>query len=329
MKPTSLSSPRSDRVTVDLSTDLAGLRLPHPVLLASGTAMYGKEISAFLNLARTGGVITKSVLSRPWNGMPPVRGTTTPSGMLNCIGLQGEGVGTLLDEHLPWLREQGARTVVSIAGHSIDEYAEVAAAIAAHPEAVETVELNISCPNVEDRNKIFSRDPDSAAQVVAGVRAALPDVTLLAKLSPDVTDMVEIAHACVAAGADALSLINTLTGAAIDLRTLRPTLSGTFGGLSGPAIKPVAVRCIWQVHQALPEVPILGGGGVRSGRDALELTLAGASALSIGTVNFEEPDAADRITAELTDLLAERGIMRYRDAIGLAHRADTPTKETS
>ncbi|MFD7169039.1 dihydroorotate dehydrogenase [Streptomyces violascens] len=328
MNVTPPSAPRIDGASVDLSTQFAGLSLPRPVLLASGTAMYGKEISAFLDLSQTGAVITKSVLSRPWNGMPPVRGATTPSGMLNCIGLQGEGVGMLLDEHLPWLREQGARTVVSIAGHSIDEYAEVAARIAAHPSTVETVELNISCPNVEDRNKVFSRDPETAAQVVAGVRAALPDVTLLAKLSPDVTDIVEIAHACVGAGADGLSLINTLMGASIDLRTLRPTLSGTFGGLSGPAIKPVAVRCIWQVHQAMPQVPILGGGGVRSGRDALELTLAGASALTIGTVNFEEPDAAARIAAELGDLLAERGINRYRDAIGLAHRVEASTKET-
>ncbi|RMB82672.1 dihydroorotate dehydrogenase [Streptomyces shenzhenensis] len=309
---------------VDLTTDLAGLRLSTPLVLASGTAMYGREISTFLNLAETGAIATKSVLARPWPGLPPARAATTPAGMLNSIGLQGEGIRTLLDEHLPWLAKQGATTLVSIAGHSIDEYATCAKAIAEHHQPVDTLEINISCPNVEDQDRVFARNPDAAARVVAAVRTVLPHTRITAKLSPDVADITEIARACVDAGADALSLINTLLGAAIHPRTLRPTLSHTFGGLSGPAIKPVAVRCIWQVHQALPHIPVLGGGGVRRGQDALDLTAAGASAVSIGTVNFEEPDAAVRITAELRTLLASHGIARYRDAIGVAHRPLEP-----
>jgi len=309
---------------VDLTADLAGLNLSMPLVLASGTAMYGREIGVFLDLSDVGAIVTKSVLARPWPGMPPSRAVGTPAGMLNSIGLQGEGVHALLDEHLPWLAGQGATAIASIAGHSVEEFEQCARIIAEHRQPVDTVEINISCPNVEDQNRVFARSPDSAAQVVARVRAALPGVRLSAKLSPDVADIVEIARACVAAGADALSLVNTVLGAAIHPRTLRPTLSHTVGGLSGPAIKPIAVRCIWQVHQALPHVPVLGGGGVRSGQDALDLTVAGASAVSLGTVNFEEPDAALRIAAELRTLLAEHGIARHRDAVGIAHRTLEP-----
>ncbi|MGQ4514771.1 dihydroorotate dehydrogenase [Streptomyces sp. DW26H14] len=309
---------------LDLSTDLAGLPLSSPVILASGTAMYGQEVSNFIKLADIGAIITKSVLARPWSGLPPSRAAATPSGMLNGIGLQGEGIETLLERHLPWLAEQDATVIVSLAGHTTAEYARSAELIARHREPVHTVEINISCPNVESQDRVFARHPDSASRVVAAVRDVLPDVRIAAKLSPDVADIVEIARACVDAGADVISLINTVTGAAINPRTLGPTLSNTFGGLSGPAIKPIAVRCIWQVHEALPQIPILGGGGVRSGQDALDLTVAGASAIAIGTVNFEEPDAAVRIASELHRLLAAHGIARYRDAIGIAHRTSEP-----
>lgn len=304
---------------VDLTADLAGLQLSTPLVLASGTAMYGREIADFLNLAEVGAIATKSVLAGQWAGLPPVRAAVTPAGMLNSIGLQGDGVQKLLDEHMPWLAKQGTTAIVSIAGHSVDEYAHCARLIAEHDQPVDTVEINISCPNVEDQNQVFARDSRAAARVVAAVRGALPDTRITAKLSPDVADIVEIARACVTEGADALSLVNTVLGAAIHPRTLRPALSHVFGGLSGPAIKPIAVRCIWQVHQALPDIPILGGGGVRSGQDALDVTAAGASAVSIGTVNFEEPDAALRIAAELRSLLAAHNIARYRDAIGIAH----------
>jgi len=310
---------------VDLTADLAGLPLVTPVVLASGTAMYGREISAFLDLAGVGAIATKSVLARPWQGLPPARGATTPSGMLNSIGLQGEGIDTLLEEHLPWLHKQGATVIASVAGLSVTEYVRCAERIAGHDQPVDTLEINISCPNVQDQDRVFARRPDTAAAVVAAVRAVLPHVRISAKLSPDVADIVEIARACVDAGADALSCINTLTGAAIHPRTLRPVLSNVFGGLSGPAVKPVAVRCIWQIHQALPQVPILGGGGVRSGQDALDLTVAGASAVAIGTVNFEEPDAAVRIASELRTLLAGHGIGRYRDAVGIAHHPLEPS----
>jgi dihydroorotate dehydrogenase (NAD+) catalytic subunit len=311
--------PAREAPAPDLSTELAGLELPNPVVLASGTAMYGREISRFVDLSAVGAVVTKSVLEHPWRGSPPPRGASTPSGMLNCIGLQGDGVETLLAEHLPWLRDRGARTIVSLAATTVEAFGRVAARIAEHASDIGMVEVNISCPNVEDQSAVFARDPRSAAAVVERVRTALPELPLAAKLSADVADIVAVARACVEAGADALSLINTLLGASIDRRTFRPRLSGIFGGLSGPAIRPVAVRCVWQVHEALPEIPILGGGGVAGGWDALELTLAGASAVAIGTVNFDEPDAAYRITEELASLLARSGIDRYRDAVGLSH----------
>jgi dihydroorotate dehydrogenase (NAD+) catalytic subunit len=240
--------------------------------------------------------------------------------MLNSIGLQGPGVDAFVSDDLRWLRTHGARTIASIAGSSVEEYAELAHRLRV-AGGITAIEVNISCPNVESRGQVFACDPRAAAAVVAAVRAATsPAVPVLAKLSPDVTDIVLIAEACVDAGADGLSMINTLLGMAIDHRTMRPALAGVTGGLSGPAIRPVAVRCIWQVHAALPDVPILGMGGVRSGLDALELVLAGASAVSVGTAVFHDPAAPVRVLAELEQALAERGFARFRDAVGYAHR---------
>jgi dihydroorotate dehydrogenase (NAD+) catalytic subunit len=214
--------------------------------------------------------------------------------------------------------------VVSIAGSSAAEYAELARRLSDAP-GVTAIEVNISCPNVEDRGTVFACDPNAAARVIEAVRtAARYDIPVFAKLSPDVTDIVTIARSCVAAGADGLSLINTLLGMAIDTKTLRPVLAGVTGGLSGPAIRPVAVRCIWQVRQALPDVPIIGMGGVRTGRDALELILAGAAMVSLGTVIFNDPGACDRVLRELADELARAGLDRLTDAVGLAHRPAQP-----
>jgi dihydroorotate dehydrogenase (NAD+) catalytic subunit len=240
--------------------------------------------------------------------------------MLNSIGLQGPGIDAFLEHDLPWLHEQGARTVVSIAGGSVEEYAELAGRLRG-ADGVVGIEVNISCPNVENRGLVFACDPGAASDVVDAVRRhTAPTVPVLAKLSPDVTDIVTIARACVDAGADGLSMINTLLGMAIDLDALRPVLAGVTGGLSGRAVKPVAVRCIWQVHAALPEVPILGMGGVASGLDALELVLAGASAVSVGTAIFHDPSAPVRVLAELADALAARGFGSLQDAVGHAHR---------
>jgi dihydroorotate dehydrogenase (NAD+) catalytic subunit len=232
-------------------------------------------------------------------------------------------VDALVEHDLPWLASVGARTIVSIAGSSVEEYALVAERLAfAPPGSVAAVEVNISCPNVEDRGLVFACDPMAAASAVRAAREALdPAVPVLAKLSPDVTDIVAIARSCVGAGADGLTMINTVLGMVIDTTTLRPALAGVTGGLSGPAIRPVAVRCVWQVHAALPEVPILGVGGVRSGLDALQLVLAGASAVSVGTAVFNDPCAPVRVLRELDEALDARGFDSLRQAVGFAHRA--------
>lgn len=306
--------------SVDMRTRMAGAQLPNPILTASGCAAAGRELGRFLDVAELGGVVTKSVMPAPRAGRPTPRMAETPSGMLNSIGLQGPGIDAFLDHDLPWLAERGARAVVSIAGGSVSDYTDLARRLRDAP-GLTAIEVNISCPNVEDRGQVFACDASSAAAVVRAVRAAtVPDVPILAKLSPDVTDIVGIARACVDAGADGLSMINTLLGMAIDTSTMRPVLAGRTGGLSGPAIRPIAVRCIWQVHEAIPEVPILGMGGVRTGLDALELVLAGASAISVGTAVFNDPRACVRVRAELEAALAARGIHRFTDAVGLAHK---------
>ncbi len=304
----------------DLTTRLGHLTLPNPVLTASGCAAAGRELDQFFDITRIGAVVTKSIQREPRSGRATPRMAETPSGMLNSIGLQGPGIDAFLDHDLPWLAERGARAVVSIAGSSVEDYAELARRLRGAP-GLTAVEVNISCPNVADRGLVFACHPGPAAKVVAAVRAqTAPSVPVFAKLSPDVTDIVSVATSCVEAGADGLSMINTLLGMALDLETMRPVLAGVTGGLSGPAIRPVAVRCVWQVHAALPDVPIIGMGGVRTGLDALELVLAGASAVSVGTAVFNDPGAPPRVLRELGVALAERGFDRLTDAVGYAHR---------
>ena len=241
----------------------------------------------------------------------------TPSGMLNSIGLQGPGIDGLLAEELPWLAERGVRSLVSIAGTRVEDFAELAERLRGVP-GVLGLEVNISCPNVESRGEVFACDPVAAADVVAAVRAAAdPAHPVYAKLSPDVTDIVSVARAVTDAGADGLSMINTLLGLVIDPDTMRPVLGGVTGGLSGPAIRPVALRCVWQVHAALPQVPILGMGGIRTGLDALQFVLAGASAVSVGTAVFNDPSALGRVARR-----AGRGARRPR--VRLAARRRRP-----
>jgi dihydroorotate dehydrogenase (NAD+) catalytic subunit len=312
--------PQVEAPHVDLVTRLGDLVLPNPVLTASGCAAAGRELAQFFDPADLGAVVTKSIMLEPRSGRATPRMAETASGMLNSIGLQGPGIDAFLQQDLPWLHERGARAVVSIAGGSVEEYAELARRLRGAPGMV-ALEVNISCPNVENRGLVFACDPDAAAAVVGAVRRhTAPSVPVLAKLSPDVTDIVSIARACVEAGADGLSMINTLLGMALDLDTMRPVLAGVTGGLSGRAVKPVAVRCIWQVHAALPQVPILGMGGVASGRDAFELVLAGASAVSVGTAIFHDPSAPVRVLTELAEVLAARGFTTLADAVGHAHR---------
>jgi len=304
---------------VDMSTALGSFVLPNPMLTASGCAAAGKELSQFFDVSQLGAVVTKSIMTDPRSGRPTPRMVETPSGMLNSIGLQGPGIDSFLQTDLPWLKENGARAVVSIAGGHTDEY--VALAKRLYHQPVDAIEVNISCPNVENRGQVFACEPTAAARVISAVRrAANPNVPILAKLSPDVTDIGYIARAVAEAGANGISLINTLLGLSIDLDTLRPALGGITGGLSGPAIRPVAVRCVWQVHKAVPHLPLLGMGGIRTGRDALEFILAGASAVSVGTVVFNDPSAPIRILAELEAELARRGFASVTEAIGFAHR---------
>jgi dihydroorotate dehydrogenase (NAD+) catalytic subunit len=312
---------------VDLSVDLAGMRLPNPLMTASGCAANGKELHRFFDITELGAFVTKSVMADPRAGRGTPRMAETSSGMLNSIGLQGPGITAFVENDLAWLKSVGARVLPSIAGGASVEFAQVAAALRDSEafDAVVGVEVNISCPNVANRGLVFAIDPATAAKVVALVREELPrKIPIFAKLTPDVTDITEVAAACVKAGADGLTMINTLLGMVIDTDRLRPQLAGVTGGLSGPAIRPVAVRAIWQVRQAMndgriPKRPIIGVGGVRTGRDALELVAAGASAVQVGTATFNDPSAPVRVRDELAALLEEKGFERFSDVVGVAH----------
>ena len=307
-------------IPVDLSTTLGNAWFPSPIFTASGCASSGKELAQFFPLKDIGAVVTKSVMSKPRHGRPTPRMAETPSGMLNSIGLQGPGIDAFLANDVPWLLEQKARVIVSIAGETIEEYSTLARKLRS-VSGISAVEVNISCPNVENRGLVFACDPDASRRVIDGVRKTIGgELPIIAKLSPDVTDLPAIARGVVDAGADALALINTVLGMVINLDTMKPHLGGKTGGLSGPAIRPVAVRAIYQVHAALPQIPILGMGGVSSGRDALELILAGASGISVGTASFGNPSALITIQNELRELLAARGFATMQQAVGYAHR---------
>lgn len=307
---------------VDMSTTLGNAWFPTPIFTASGCASSGKELSQFFALKDVGAIVTKSVMAKPRHGRPTPRMAETPSGMLNSIGLQGPGIDAFLAHDLPWLIEQKARVIVSIAGETIEEYSTLARKLRS-AAGISAVEVNISCPNVENRGLVFACDPDASRRVIDGVRKTIGgELPIIAKLSPDVTNLAEIAKGVVDAGADALALINTVLGMVINLDTMKPHLGGKTGGLSGPAIRPIAVRAIYQVHAALPHVPILGMGGVATGRDALELILAGASGISVGTASFGNPTALITIQNELRDLLAARGFATVQQAIGYAHREE-------
>jgi len=312
---------------VDMSVALGGARLPNPLMTASGCAANGRELHRFFDVGCLGAFVTKSVMAQPRSGRGTPRMAETPSGMLNSIGLQGPGIAAFVEHDLPWLKSVGARALVSIAGSSSGEFADVAAALRASDafDAVVGVEVNISCPNVANRGLVFACDPLASAKVIALVREQLPrDTPVFAKLSPDVTDIVSIASACVKAGASGLTMINTLLGMAIDTDRMRPQLGGITGGLSGPGIRPVAVRAVWQVRAAMfegrfPTVPIIGVGGVRTGRDALELVAAGASAVQVGTASFNDPTAPVRVLRELEEILEGKGYAAFTQAVAAVH----------
>ena len=300
-------------MAVDLSVEVAGLTLKTPILSASGCFGSGKEIARFTDLTSMGAVVCKTVTLKPRAGIAPPRGAETPSGMLNAIGLQNPGVDVFRDTDLAWLAERKTPAIASAGGHSVEEYVAVVERLRGAPMVA--VELNLSCPNLEERGYMFALDAARAADVTRAVKA-VADAPVFVKLSPDVTDLVAIARAVADAGADGLTLINTTLGMSIDIESERPRLSTGTGGLSGPAIRPIAVRCIFQVAQALPHVPIFGSGGVASGGDAIEMIMAGASAVQVGTANFYDPRATERIAAEIESWCRDRGIDRVADLKG-------------
>lgn len=306
--------------SLDFSTKIGSKRFSNPIFTASGCASSGQELSQFFPLTELGAVVTKSIMTKARTGRATPRMAETPSGMLNSIGLQGPGIDAFLENDIPWLVANSVKIIVSIAGETVDEYGVLARRLRA-VSGISAIEVNISCPNVENRGQVFACHPDTATAVIESVRRNIGgELPIVAKLSPDVTNIVEIAQSVISAGVDGLALINTLLGMVIDTNTMRPKLAGKTGGLSGPAIRPVAVRAIYQVHQAFPNTPIVGMGGVASGRDAFELVLAGASAVSIGTATFGNPTAVLQIRDQLSALLLEKGFNDFRDAIGFAHR---------
>jgi len=294
------------KVRGSLAVDLNGVVLPTPVLGASGCFGSGAEMGEVIDLRRVGGIITKSVTLKPRKGLPTPRMVETPSGMLNAIGLQNPGVEGFIAKDLPFIAQVQTPVILSIAGETVEEFVSVAVRANEFPNIV-AIEANISCPNVARRNQVFACHPDASAEVVGAV-SRVSRLPVFAKLTPDVTDIVEIADACVRAGAHGISLINTLLGMAIDVETGRPRLAAVTGGLSGPAIRPVAVRAVYQVARAFPDVPIIGMGGVATAEDAAELILAGAWAVAVGTANFFNPHVTIEVAQGLKEILARKGL---------------------
>src|SRR5918996_6476121 len=302
--------------TPDLGVKLGPLELKTPVLAASGTYGAGRESEPFVDLARMGGIIVKSMTLVAWRGKPTPRMAETPSGMLNAIGIQNRGVDYFIAEDLPWLVKKKATVVASIAGNTVEDFVRVADKLRTGARGIVAVEVNISCPNLEDKNNMFSHSVKATSEVVAEVRKSLSRVPIFPKLSPNVTSLVDIAGAAVDAGADGLSLINTVFGMAIDVESRRPMLAGVVGGLSGPAIHPVAVRAVHEVHTAFPTVPIIGQGGIATPTDAVQLILAGASAVAVGTANFVNPRTSIDVIAGLTSYMDRHQVARVADLVG-------------
>lgn len=298
--------------SVNLAVNLGGLAMKNPVTTASGTFAAGMEYSDFVDVSALGAVTTKGVSLNGWEGNASPRIAEVPSGMLNSIGLQNPGVAHLKSEELPWLREQGATTIMNVSGHSFDEYVQVIEALEDAP--VDAYEVNISCPNVDAGGMTLGTHVPSVEKVVSLCREATSR-PLIVKLTPNVTDITEIARAAEASGADAISLINTLLGMAIDVKRRRPVLARVVGGFSGPAVKPVALRMVWQCSKAV-SVPILGMGGVTTGTDAVEFMLAGATAVAVGTANFMNPQATVDVIDGIIDYCEEQGVNDVNDLIG-------------
>ena len=298
---------------VDLNVTLGRLLLKNPVLVASGTFGYVREMAGFLQLDRLGGVIPKTVTARPRAGNATPRTVETASGLLNAIGLDNDGIDHFRAHHLPYLRTVGSRIIANIAGEDEDQFVAMAEALGEEP-GVDAIELNVSCPNVS-HGLDMGIDPVAVERLVGRVRAACA-LPIIAKLTPNVTDIVTIARAAHEGGADAVSLINTFRGMAVNWKTRRPILANDVGGLSGPAIKPLALRIVWDVSRALPDLPIIGVGGINDADDALEFLVAGATAIQVGTANFSDPTIAETLLDAMTRKLDEAGIARVTDLVG-------------
>lgn len=300
----------------DLSVQLGALLLRTPVLVASGTFGYARELAGLVDFARLGGIVPKTVTAKPRAGNAPPRTVETPSGLLNAIGLDNDGIDHFLDYHLPYLRALPTAVIGNVAGETEDEFVELTARMA-RAGGLAGVELNLSCPNVSGGID-FATDPAVTRRIVTRCRAVCP-IPLIAKLTPNVTDVVSIARAAADGGADAVSLINTLLGLAVDWRRRRPVLGNGTGGLSGPAIKPVALRIVWQVARARV-LPVIGVGGIATIDDVMEFVVAGASAVQVGTATFYDPTASIKITDALPAALKQLGYGSIREAVGAMHR---------
>ncbi len=298
---------------VQLNTKIGSLELKNPVMTASGTFGYGTEYADFMDINRLGAIIVKGTTLHARQGNAYPRMAETPSGMLNAVGLQNKGVDYFVDHIYPEVRKFQTNVIVNVSGSSIEDYAETASIISTLDD-IPAIELNISCPNVKQGGMAFGVKPESAAQVVAAVRKAYSK-TLIVKLSPNVTDITEIARAVEGAGADSVSLINTMLGMAIDAEKRRPILSTITGGMSGPAVKPVALRMVWQVAKAV-KIPVIGLGGICSATDAVEFLLAGASAIQIGTANFIDPAISEKVVDGIEDYLTRHGFSSVQEIIG-------------
>lgn len=289
---------------LDMKVNLAGVELSNPIVVASGTFGFGREFADYFPLSELGGICVKGLTVKRREGNPSPRIAETPAGILNSVGLQNPGVDYFCSHEMPWLKQQGTKIIANISGNTLEEYAELAEKVSA--AGVDLIEVNISCPNVKHGGLAFGTMPESAAAATKAVKEHAT-VPVMVKLSPNVTSIVDIAKACEDAGADALSLINTLLGMRIDLNSRRPILHNNTGGLSGPAVLPVAVRCLWQVKDAV-SVPLLGMGGVSKGEDAVELMMAGASAVAVGTACFTDPRTPVLVKEGLRKWCEERGI---------------------
>ncbi|RMF42562.1 MAG: dihydroorotate dehydrogenase [Deltaproteobacteria bacterium] len=298
---------------ISLAVEVAGIRMKNPIMPASGTFGYGEEYAPYIDLDNLGAIVTKGLSLAPKAGNPTPRITETVSGMLNAIGLQNVGVDAFIEHKMPFLRELNTPVIANFFGNTLEEYGEVASRLDAIPELA-GVELNISCPNVKKGGIVFGTDPKAAFEAVSTVRKRLSK-PLIVKLTPNVTDITDIARAAEDAGADALSCINTITGMAIDVRRRRPRIANLTGGLSGPAIRPVAVRMVYQVVNAV-SIPVIGVGGISTAEDALEFLIAGASAVQVGTANFVDPDAMQKVIDGLERFCLEEGVDDIRSLIG-------------